>query len=305
MTQAESGGFGARHGRIGPAGRHRRAFEGAASPAPDEEEAVPLSAALLAADEGAEEGEEDVAELDLAGAKPSPPPASSPGLFLRDMLVVAALAIVVSMLVKSYLVRPYFIPSASMSETLLVDDHVLVNVLPVDWVGLDRGDVIVFRDPGGWLNVPPEPAKPPLRSIVDGALEAVALKPEDSSDALIKRIIGLPGDHVVCCNAYGQITINEMPVSEPYVRLHGHHAASGIGFDVVVPEGQLWVMGDNRYNSEDSRFHQDLPSRGFVPVENVVGRAFLVNWPLNRFSWLSSHPEVFAAVPNRDPDEQG
>jgi len=224
------------------------------------------------------------------------------GVFLRDLLVVAVLALVLSVGIKTFLVRPFYIPSASMHDTLIENDRVLVSLLSPDTIPLTRGSVVVFRDPGGWLPPTATVAKTPVQAVVDGVLETIGLKPEETSDHLIKRVLGLPGDHVVCCNAYGQIVVNDVPVSEPYVQLAGHAAASGISFDVTVPAGHVWVMGDNRYNSEDSRYHQDGPGGGFVPMEDITGRAFLINWPLDRFTWLSDYPEVFSAVPSREPE---
>lgn len=224
------------------------------------------------------------------------------GLFLRDLLVIAVLALVISMVVKTFFLRPFYIPSASMHETLIEDDRVLVNLLIPGLFDLSRGDVVVFEDPGGWMPVVDPPEKEPLVAIRDAALETVGLKPEDSTNHLIKRVIGLPGDHVECCNAYGQLVINDVPIQEPYVELGDNTAASGIEFEVTVPEDSIWVMGDNRYNSQDSRAHQDLPTGGFVPYENIVGRAFAINWPLERMQFLDNYSEVFSDVPSREPD---
>lgn len=229
-------------------------------------------------------------------------PRSSFGLFLRDIVVIAVLALVISMVVKTFLLRPFYIPSASMHDTLIEEDRVLVNLLVPGLVEVNRGDVVVFEDPGGWLPQTPAVDKPPVQAIVDGFLETVGLKPEETNNHLIKRVIGLPGDHVVCCNAYGQLVINEVAVQEPYLQLSGNSAASGTEFDVVVPDDALWVMGDNRYNSQDSRAHQDAPTGGFVPYENLVGRAFLINWPFDRLQFLGNYPEVFADVPGREPE---
>ncbi|QUY60742.1 signal peptidase I [Gulosibacter molinativorax] len=225
------------------------------------------------------------------------------GLFLRDLLVIAALALVISMVVKTFLLRPFYIPSASMHDTLVEEDRVLVNLLVPKLFELHRGDIVVFEDPGGWMPVTTPPPKDPITAVGDGILEAVGLKPEDSTNHLIKRIIGLPGDHIVCCNAYGQLVINDVPVQEPYVVFGDNTAASGIEFDVTVPKDSIWVMGDNRYNSQDSRAHQDLPTGGFVPYSDIVGQAFAINWPANRMQFLDSHPEVFTDVPSRDPNE--
>lgn len=225
------------------------------------------------------------------------------GLFLRDLLVIAALALIISMVVKTFFLRPFYIPSASMNDTLIEEDRVLVNLLIPDLIDLSRGDVVVFEDPGGWMPVIEPPMKDPLEAFGDGVLETVGLKPEESTNHLIKRVIGLPGDHIVCCNAYGQLVINDIPVQEPYIVLGDNTAASGQEFDVTVPEDSIWVMGDNRYNSQDSRAHQDLPTGGFVPYEDVVGRAFAINWPADRMQFLGNYAEVFSDVPSRDPNE--
>lgn len=222
-------------------------------------------------------------------------------MFFRDVLIVAVLALIASMAMKTWLVRPYYIPSASMHQTLIENDRILVNLFVPELVPLERGDVVVFTDPGGWLPPTVPKAKSPLESFRDGTLEAVGLKPEESNNTLIKRVIGLPGDHVTCCTVYGQVTVNDVPISEPYAQLAGNSTASGIPFDVTVPANSIWVMGDNRYNSQDSRFHQDLPTGGFVPMESVVGKAFLVNYPFEHFGVLGNYPEVFANVPNREP----
>ncbi|MET4638530.1 signal peptidase I [Mycetocola sp. 2940] len=222
-------------------------------------------------------------------------------LFLRDILVIFVVALLVSFLVKTFLVRSFYIPSASMQQTLQIDDRILVNELVPDLVGLERGDVIVFRDPGGWLPPSPEPDVPPLTAAVDWLLSLVGLSASDSDDHLIKRVVGLPGDRVVCCNALGQMTVNDVPLAESYVTLPaGKTDVSDDPFDVVVPENSVWVMGDNRYNSRDSRYNRDQPGNGFVPVDNVVGRAFVISWPTAHWGWLDNHPEVFAGVPDAE-----
>ncbi|BDZ63216.1 signal peptidase I [Agromyces mangrovi Wang et al. 2018] len=222
-------------------------------------------------------------------------------LFLRDLLIIFVVAVLVSFLIKTYLIRSFYIPSQSMEQTLLVDDRIIVNELVPDVMPLSRGDVVVFQDPGGWLTARPEPDQPPLVAAADWFLSLVGLSASDSNDHLIKRVIGLPGDHVVCCNALGQVSINGVPIDEPYITLpQGETEASGDDFDVTVPDDALWVMGDNRYNSKDSRYNQDTPLEGFVPVENLVGRAFVISWPVPRWSWLGDYPEVFAGIP--DPE---
>lgn len=220
-------------------------------------------------------------------------------LLVRDILVILVIALVVSFLVKTFLVRSFYIPSGSMEQTLQQDDRILVDELTPRFGGYDRGDIVVFRDPGGWLPVMPEPDRAPLVEAVDWALSVVGLSAPDSKDHLIKRIIGVPGDHVVCCNAVGQITVNDVPIDEsPYLNLaDGQSVPTEVPFDVVVPDGSLWVLGDNRDHSRDSRYNRDQPSQGFVPLDNVVGRAFLITWPFDRFGPLDFHHDVFAGAP--------
>ena len=224
--------------------------------------------------------------------------------FLRDVLVIVLIAILVSFLVKTFVVRSFYIPSGSMEDTLLVNDRILVDEITPRFGGYARGEIIVFRDPGGWLPPSVAAARPPVIEAVDWVLALVGLSAPDSDDHLVKRLIGLPGDHVICCNAIGQVTVNGVPVDETaYLKLpNGETRASGDPFDIVVPDDSLWVLGDNRYRSKDSRYNQDQPGKGFVPVENVVGRAFLITWPLGRFGALDFHPEVFAGVPQPSPD---
>lgn len=221
--------------------------------------------------------------------------------FLRDVLVIFGIAILVSFLVKTFLVRSFFIPSASMEQTLMIDDRVIVNELVPQAVGVEHGDIVVFKDPGGWL-----PARPPLevtgiQAGTEWVLSLFGLASPDSNDHLIKRVIGLSGDTVQCCSADGKIIVNGVPITEPYVTIPaGETRASAIDFTVTVPEGSLFVMGDNRYNSKDSRYNTDKPGGGFVGLDNVVGRAFVLSWPMSHWGWLSNYPEVFADVPDAE-----
>jgi len=218
-------------------------------------------------------------------------------LFLRDLLVIFVVAVLVSFLIKTFLIRSFFIPSQSMEETLVKDDRIIVNQLVPEVTAISRGDVVVFKDPGGWLPARVETPQPPLVAAVDWFLAFVGLSAPDSNDHLVKRVIGLPGDHVVCCNALGQMSVNDVPLEEPYVALPpGETKVSRDDFDIVVRDDSLWVMGDNRYNSKDSRYNTDTPLEGFVPIENVVGRAFVVSWPVSHWTWLDNYPQVFDGV---------
>ncbi len=218
-------------------------------------------------------------------------------LFIRDILIIFVVAVLVSFLIKTFVVRSFYIPSASMENTLQINDRIIVNELEPNLVPIQHGDVVVFRDPGGWLPPSVPTDQNPIAAAWDAALSFVGLSAPDSNDHLIKRVIGLPGDHVTCCNALGQMSVNGVPLKEPYVLLPpGSQAVSGIPFDVTVPKGSLWVMGDNRYNSADSRYHIDDPGKGFVPISNVVGRAFVITWPVSHWTWLDNYPDVFRGV---------
>ena len=218
-------------------------------------------------------------------------------LFLRDLLVIFVVAVLVSFLIKTFLIRSFFIPSQSMESTLVKDDRIIVNELVPEVMPIEHGDVVVFKDPGGWLPARVETPQPPLVAAVDWFLAFVGLSAPDSNDHLVKRVIGLPGDHVVCCNALGQLSVNGVPLDEPYVALPpGETKVSRDDFDITVRDDSLWVMGDNRYNSEDSRYHSDTPLGGFVPIDNVVGRAIVVSWPVSNWSWLDNHAETFRSA---------
>jgi signal peptidase I len=220
---------------------------------------------------------------------------------VREVVVVVVMALVLSFIVKTWLLQAFFIPSGSMEDTLLVGDRVIVSKLTPGPVDLKHGDVVVFQDPGGWL----ESLMPPRqRSGITGALHDglvfVGLLPAESEDHLIKRVIGLPGDHVVCCSTNRKLTVNGVEVTEPYVKVGD--LPSSMNFDITVPAGHVWVMGDHRSDSEDSRFHDPAGkgTQGSVPIDDITGRAVAIVWPLGRADWLSDHPETFAAVPDAE-----
>jgi signal peptidase I len=217
--------------------------------------------------------------------------------FLRDVLIILVAAILISFLIKTFLIRSFYIPSPSMEDTLDVNDRIIVNELQPKAFPLQRGDIVVFKDPGGWLPPTPPVDQNPVAGFFDWMLSIVGLTAPDSNDHLIKRVIGLPGDHVTCCNSFGQMSVNGTPLDEPYVKLPaGITAVSKDAFDVTVPKDSLWVMGDNRYDSADSRYNRDKPGNGFVPMDDVVGRAVLITWPVDRWTALSDYPLTFADV---------
>jgi len=218
-------------------------------------------------------------------------------IFLRDIVLIFLAALLISFLIKTFLIRSFYIPSSSMEETLHIDDRIIVNQLEPKLMPIEHGDVVVFKDPGGWLTPQVEVPVNPFVGAVDAVLAFVGLSAPDSNDHLIKRVIGLPGDTVICCNDFGQITVNGVPLEEPYIDLPPDITkATRDDFEVTVPEGKLWVLGDNRYNSADSAFHRDDLNEGFVPINNVVGRALLISWPVDRWTWLDNYPVTFADV---------
>ena len=229
-----------------------------------------------------------------ARSAPTPPRRSAAGGVLaavREVVLVVVVALVVSLVVKTFLLQAFFIPSQSMERTLDIGDRVIVSKLTPGPFDLHRGDVVVFADPGGWLNETPPTARGPVGTAVAKALTFVGLLPEESDDHLIKRVVGLPGDHVVCAPD-GTVTVDGTAIEEPYVSSTSPLETT---CDVTVPAGDLWVMGDNRAESADSRYNQDKPYDGFVPIDLVVGRAYAVVWPLSHWTWLST-PSDFDRV---------
>src|SRR3954451_13671202 len=204
-----------------------------------------------------------------------------------ETILLLLLALVVSALVKTFLVQMFFVPSGSMRPLFVDDDRILVQKISY-WGGghVERGDVVVFDDPDGkWLG--PESAQ--RLSPVQKALSEIGLYP--TGGHLVKRVIGIGGDRVACCDLHGRVTVNGVPLDEKSYIAEGAKPSER-KFSVTVPKGRLWVMGDNRGNSEDSRFHQDLPGRGTVPDSDVVGKVWAIVWPFGR-AHLLHEPKTF------------
>jgi signal peptidase I len=226
--------------------------------------------------------------------------------FTREFAVVLVGAVIVASLIRALVGQMFLIPSSSMENTLLVHDRVVVEKLST----LKRGQVVVFEDPGGWLTGGTIAERGP----VGRALEFVGVLPDTATEHLIKRVVGLGGDHVVCCDPQGRITVNDQPLDEAsylYTARDGTRARpSDIRFDVVVPRGRIFVLGDNRDGSRDARCHLNdvLPGtvRGenaFVPEDLVVGRAVAVVWPLDSAKRLRT-PETYSSLPEGVPGPQ-
>lgn len=170
-----------------------------------------------------------------------------------------------------------------MENTLQVNDRVGVNKLGAIFSDIKRGEVVVFRDPAEWLSAPSDESKG-LAKIVKDGLVFVGIMPDPAKQYLIKRVIGVGGDRVVCCSTSGKIEVNGVEVDEPYI--YAGNKPSDSTFDVTVPKGFIWVMGDHRGASADSRFHTDDPNKGMVPLDKVTGRALFVIWPLKHLGVL-------------------
>lgn len=201
------------------------------------------------------------------------------------MLIVVVSALVLSFLIKTFFFQSFWIPSGSMEPNLVYGDRILVTKWRPDPLPLRRGDIIVFKDPGNWLEYSPADATGPRR-IGKDILTFTGLLPEDAGHHLVKRIVGLPGDHVECDDPDGKVKVNGKEITETYIAPGARPC--GITFDVHVPEGRLWVMGDNRDDSADSRAHMGQPGGGTIPRSNIVGEAFALVWPLDRFSGLGN-----------------
>lgn len=217
--------------------------------------------------------------------------------WLREIATVVVIAIVLSFLIKTFLFRAFFIPSESMVNTLDVDDRIFVNLLVPKPFALERGDIVVFKDTKGWLPPTPKTTPGPFKWFQDG-LVFVGLLPDDTNQHLVKRVIGLPGDRVSCCDSSARVSVNGTVLSESYI--NPAQVPTAKSFDVVVPEGKIWVMGDNRNNSADSREHQAV-NGGFIDISDVEGKATVIAWPINRWRILDNHSEVFRNVPAPSP----
>jgi signal peptidase I len=199
------------------------------------------------------------------------------GSLLRELPILIVVALVVSLFIKSFLVQFFYIPSGSMENTLQINDRVAVNKLPFVSGKINRGDVVVFRDPASWLPEADTTSKSTIKTKIKDGLVLVGVLPNPAKQYLVKRVIGVAGDHIVCCTDK-KLTINGTPVDEPYI-FKGNEP-SDITFDITVDPGKIWVMGDHRGASADSRYHQDDINKGQVPLSRVTGRVFGVLWPL-------------------------
>lgn len=212
------------------------------------------------------------------------------GSQVKEFLLVLLYAVLIALVLKTFVLRGFYIPSGSMENTLQINDRVFVNVAGSMFGTAERGDVIVFKDSHNWVNQNEQQPANPVRT----ALSFVGILPDTSSNYLVKRVIGVGGDHVVCCSADGKITVNGEEITEPY--LYPGANPSDIPFDVIVPENSYFVLGDHRNNSADSRYHIEDGTE-FISDGDVEGEVFVVAWPLSNFTFMQGAEEVFANVP--------
>lgn len=223
-------------------------------------------------------------------AGPSDPAESSrrrrrkPMPFWQELPVLILIAIVLALLIKTFLVQAFYIPSESMQNTLQVRDRVLVNKLVFDFRSPHRGEVIVFNNALWQPEVPVAKPKSSVKRSLQSFASAVGLGPPNEKD-YIKRVIGLPGDTVQCCDDNGRVTVNGHSLVEPYIFDNTPQQQRAFG-PIKVPAGRLWMMGDHRGVSADSRAHVDDPWHGTIPIDHVVGRAFVIVWPVGRAGGL-------------------
>lgn len=211
--------------------------------------------------------------------------------FLIEIATILVFALVISFVVKTFFFRAFYIPSESMEPTLEVDDRIIVNLLAPDVMEVQRGDVVVFEDTRAWWGAG---SAAPTNAFQD-AMIFVGLMPDTSSHFVVKRVVGLGGDEVECCDDSGRILVNGEPIDEPYV--FPGNVPSESEFSVTVPEDSVWLLGDHRGNSADSRSHVDEPDMGAVPLEDVIGRSSAVIWPLENFGGGGTERDPFEAVP--------
>lgn len=202
--------------------------------------------------------------------------------FFQEFPVLIVVALLVSLFIKTFLVQFFYIPSGSMENTLQVNDRVAVNRIPFISNNIERGDVVVFRDPDNWLPAADISESPFVIAKLKAGLVAVGVLPNPAKQYLVKRVVGVAGDHVICCNTDGKLTVNGQVMNEPYI--FAGNVPSDMNFDVTVPKNKVWVMGDHRGASADSRYHQDDINKGFVPVNRITGRVIAVIWPLKNIS---------------------
>ena len=212
------------------------------------------------------------------------------GSLLREIPIIIGSALIVSIIVKTFFLHFFFIPTGSMENTLQVGDRIAVNKLGALFSEIKRGEIVVFADPDNWLGQAPEDQNSGLIGQGKNLLITIGVVPDPAKQYLIKRVIGVGGDTVICCDDQDKLQVNGKSVDEPYV--YENDKASESNFNVTVPEGFIWVMGDHRAASSDSRFHTNDVNSGMVPLSKVVGRATFIVWPVSNLDFLEKGSDL-------------
>lgn len=215
---------------------------------------------------------------------------SKKGSILRELPIIVGSALIVSIIVKTFFLHFFFIPTGSMENTLQIGDRIAVNKFGALFSEIKRGEVVVFADPDNWLGAAPEDSNNGITGQIKNGLITLGVVPDPAKQFLIKRVIGVGGDTVICCDATGKLQINGTSVNERYV--YENDLPSESKFNVTVPKGYIWVMGDHRSASADSRFHTDDVNKGMVPLTKVVGRAAFIVWPFTNWDFLEKGEDL-------------
>ncbi|PXY28328.1 signal peptidase I [Prauserella muralis] len=277
-----------------------------------------------AAGDEPERPEDDPKERSDAGSPESEPreprakrqPKKKQRSFWKELPILIVVALVLAFLIQQFLARVYMIPSGSMEETLhgcpgCTPDRILVDKITYDFTDPSPGDVVVFRGPPAWIEgeVPTQQSGNAVARFFQSIGSVFGLAPPDERD-FVKRIIATGGQTVECCDAQNRVMVDNQPLDEPYIHWVGEHRQDEFG-PVTVPEGHVWVMGDNRNNSMDSRYQGKTPDDGAVPVDNIIGKARLIVLPPSRWGVVSDHnpqqgtPAQAASMPNAPAWQDG
>ena len=253
--------------------------------APTKAEPIEVRHAAAEANHSAEKSDAEDGNTENSSTEDSddevPTGPNQKGIF-RETFTVVITALVLSVLVRTFLVQAFYVPSGSMENTLMTNDRIVVSKIATRVTGVNRQNVVVFHDPSTWLGDIPQPN--PYNTVVGRVLQVVGIVPANSGNDLVKRVIGVGGDTVECWDAAGHIIVNGKPLlNETYIKPGSR--TDQVKFKVLVPEGSVFVMGDNRGNSQDSRFHLNL-NHGMVPLKDVVGRVVVKIWPFDRIGGI-------------------